>query len=138
MKLGHSLVKKIKQLCSKDELILSAYIFGSSVTGRENRMSDVDIALYLKNSVARDRFLDIRLKYLETFGSLFSPHKLDLVILNESTDSFNYSVIKNGIVLYEKDRSSRINFDSSVISKCLDFLPFHSVQLSYLKRQLRK
>jgi len=48
---------------------------------------------------------------------------LDLRVLNDSSIMFQYQVIKNGLVLWERNRNIRVNFEAYVLNHYLDYLP---------------
>ncbi len=138
MKISNSLIHQFRKVCRKYPRILFAYLFGSFATQSNHPASDIDIALYLKEGLKpNESYFDLRLKLLGEFQtSMFQM--VDLIILNEAFSTLCYSVIKDGIVFYERDKNARLKFESDVLTTYLDFEPFRRVQLSYLKTKYAK
>ena len=115
-------------LLDRDDVVF-AYIHGSFL--EMQNFGDIDLAVYLQAYKREDCFeyefdLEKELK-----KKVLYP--LDIKVLNESPPSFRYSVIKNGIILVDKDEKRRVNFETMTLSQYLDFLPFRK---RYLKEAL--
>ena len=63
--------------------------FGSYIKGNIRKDSDVDIAIYLKDSVDIYEYLDIKMKLLDAL-----KREVDLVILNDATPLLKYEIYK--------------------------------------------
>ena len=90
------------------------YIFGSYAKGEQNNDSDVDIAFY---SLIRHDSYDIFLLAQEI--SLQLGKEVDLIQINFSTTVFQKEVIKNSILIYEKNKIQREKFENLVLKKYL-------------------
>ena len=103
--------------------ISAVYLFGSVLRGTDSERSDLDLGLLLEPDEpadARHRFLgDLAARLEAVAGS----RPVDLVVLNGQGPIFCHEVIREGRVLYESDRERRIDFESDVIVRALDFRP---------------
>ncbi len=91
--------ERLKQELSNDENVLLAYIFGSVARGLITPLSDVDIAVLLKDSC------------LKELGKLWSniakalrvsEDKVDLVDLSQAPITLKCSIVKHGFKLVDK------------------------------------
>jgi predicted nucleotidyltransferase len=105
-----------KHMYSMDNIVF-AYLFGSYVKGTQSESSDVDIALYLKDSS-----LDSKLQTSYELSKLLKKD-VDLVVVNEVKNIYLLEdIIYNSIVL--KDSESRFDFELSRQHDILDFKEF--------------
>ncbi|MFZ5634010.1 MAG: type VII toxin-antitoxin system MntA family adenylyltransferase antitoxin [Bacillota bacterium] len=116
-------------LCSRTEINF-AYIHGS-FTG-DNGFRDIDIALYLEKDLLGDRELkyeiDLEIKLEEVL-----TYPVDVRVLNHAPLSFQFQVIKGGILLFERDEESRVDFQVKTLDFYFDFAPFRR---RYLKEMI--
>ena len=110
--------EKLKQLG-----ISIVYLFGSKVTGRGNKLSDIDIGVVLKGLPLRG---DTRVLYntlYKLFSELYPNSKIDIVFLQRAPLSLQYSAMKEGRVLFEEDPLLTADYEYKVINQYLDFRP---------------
>ena len=122
--ISHTLLKKINVVFKDYPYIASAYLFGSSVTGKATRDSDVDIAILLKDRAPKGRDLLHQEDFLAyEMGKLLGAKEVDLVDLNSKGVIFQHNVLKTGILIYDDDPPFRIKFETNVITHFCDFEP---------------
>lgn len=104
--------------------IAAAYLFGSHAAGKEGPMSDVDIALLLKEPHPKGRELIHEEDYLSCrIAEALQVKEVDLIDLNRQGLIFVHNVLKNGKLIYDADTDFRIKFVAKVISDYCDFEP---------------
>lgn len=83
----------------KDDVLL-AFIFGSSVKDRLTKKSDIDIAVLFK------RMPDFKevLRIADDLSELVK-REIDIVILNNSSPIIRMQVLKNGVLVVNKDKA---------------------------------
>ncbi|MGL5377109.1 MAG: type VII toxin-antitoxin system MntA family adenylyltransferase antitoxin [Cetobacterium sp.] len=91
------------------------YIFGSYASGETNQDSDIDIAFLSWKKYSK---YDIFIKAQEI--SSLVHKEIDLVHLNDSTTVFQNQVVKNGIIIFEKDILERQKFEVLVLKKYIE------------------
>jgi len=96
-----------------------AYIFGSRAAGEEGPMSDFDIAVLFSE------FLPFPLRYAlaHKLKTVLKTDRVDLVVLNKAPIELRYAVIAFGIVAYEANVETRVEYEASTLSLYGDFLP---------------
>ena len=103
----------------REESVELAYLFGSRSRGEGGRLSDVDVAVYLDESLSTSERFDLRLRLMSEIASLLKTGKVDLVVMNDSPASLNYEAIK-GKLIYARDLSRKVEIEHRVMSKYLD------------------
>lgn len=111
--------------------LLLAYLFGSQVNGKAGPRSDYDFGV-LTSEVEDAPALRARLAH-ELDGALGAT-KADVVILNRAPIELAYAVIAQGVVLYQRDEATRVEFEAGVMGRYGDYLPVLRAQRSDIYR----
>jgi len=107
------LINELKKL----DNVLFAYLFGSYATNGQTSMSDIDIAVYLK-----DTSLDSQLQLTYELSKVFSQD-IDLIVLNDVKNIYLLESILNESVVV-KDSEDRIDFELIKEHDILDYKAF--------------
>ena len=119
--------------------ILVIYLFGSQAQGKTHKLSDVDIGIVFERPERyRDKTLDVYLKLYDIFTEVLpkdylkrrfqlKEHEFDIVFLQFSPVSLQFDAIKEGKVLYEKDKEKRLNYEEYVIKRYCDLKYFYDI-----------
>lgn len=104
--------------------VSAAYLFGSAARGDERKDSDIDIAILLPTNLSKEKRFKTRLLMMADLSRMLHKN-IDLIILNDmSSLFFKYAIIKEGILLYEKNEDDRIDFENRILDSYFDFQPF--------------
>jgi predicted nucleotidyltransferase len=98
--------------------ILFAYLFGSFGKGRPLPLSDVDIAIFLKEPTD---FLEKRMEILGALMDLLRTDEIDLVILNKAPLTLRMKILESKKVVVDHIPSRRHLFESLTIREYFDF-----------------
>lgn len=120
--LGH-----ISAFLQSREDVLFAYVHGSFARGE--KFADIDLGIFLKEPV-RSNLLDLELE-LETALQTLTRFPIDLRVLNFAPLCFVYSVIKESILVVDREADIRADFEGKIFKKYLDFA-------TYRKRYLKE
>ena len=102
--------------------ITIVYLFGSKATGTGSNLSDIDIGVVLESPSGKDT----RVLYHNLYGlfeELYPASRLDIVFLQEAPLSLQYSAIREGKILFEKDPRLTVDYENIVMNQYLDFRP---------------
>ena len=97
--------------------IAFAYLFGSLAENRATHLSDVDIAVYLREG----RFADKRFEILGDLIDILKTDRLDLVILNTASLSLKMKIIQTRRILADNFPYIRHTFESAIMRTYFDF-----------------
>ena len=98
--------------------ILFAYLFGGLARGKPQPLSDVDIAVYLKQD---SNFAECKLDILGQLMDILDTDEIDLVILNTADISLVMNIIKSKEIIVDKNPFERHLFESLMMRKYFDF-----------------
>jgi len=116
--------------------VLSVYVFGSSVTNRKRKNSDIDIALFLN-----EQYVEVPLRYrieIATDLTELLRTDVDIVILNFSNLLLRAQVFEKGLLVYERNPNARALFQSISMGRYYDFKRYFSLHADRLKRKIKE
>lgn len=122
------------QLKTKLNSIVSAYnikllyIFGSYAQNKNNKNSDLDIAVLLEDGYNPI----IKLSIIGDLVGIFKRDDIDLVILNNANPVLRHQIIKYGKILYEDREETKVNFEVKALKEYMDMEHFRKTQMKYI------
>lgn len=121
--------KKIKEEIKilKEKLNCEAVIlFGSYARGQQRPDSDIDIAFKSNKTVSKQEIFDMTQQLEEKLKK-----DIDLVNLDEISDSFRYEILMNGEIIYCKDE---FQFDLYKLDMFREYLELNESRKSIIER----
>lgn len=112
--------KRIVEILSNQERVKLAYLFGSVAEGKEGKLSDVDLAVLLDESLNKKEIFNLQLKLISELTNILKTDKVDLVIMNDAPLSLNYEIIKANHPLLARDEGKKVDFEHEILSRYLD------------------
>ena len=112
----HRKIGLLSEVLKDEPNIAFMYLFGGLLNKKSNPLSDVDIAVYLKNIK--------RFDYLDTFSritDILGTDEVDLVVLNNAPISLAGRVLQNRKVLVDNDPFLRHSYESLTLREYFDF-----------------
>jgi predicted nucleotidyltransferase len=111
--------------------ILAVFLFGSKVSKKINRESDLDLAVLSDSGASGRQRLDI----LTSLAKKGFCH-VDLVFLDTNDIVLKYEAVSPNQLIYQRDDFERGSYYSKIIRQYLDFLPYLNVQREAYKRRI--
>ena len=99
--------------------VIAAYLYGSAARGEPAR--DLDVAV-LFDAKVDPRVLEPLAAALQAAGAPSGP-EIDLRPLNHAAPRFQVTVLKEGKLLFERDREARLAHEAHFMSLWADFRP---------------
>lgn len=116
-------LEKLDAVFRNYSFIASAYLFGSQATGKTGPMSDVDIAILLKEPRPKGRELMHQMNNLSFRIEEIFKKEVDVIEMNSQGLIFQHNVLRSGNLIYDADPLFRANYVSRLISSYCDFEP---------------
>ena len=121
-------IKLLTKALSKRSHITFAYLFGSKVKGYANETSDWDIAIYFKEPLRKNNHwpaFELEAELSRAIGDT-----VQITVLNNPLPPvFAFQILKDGIVLLDRDPNLRMDFENRTMRHYYDWQYF-------LKRQM--
>jgi uncharacterized protein len=95
-----------------------AYLFGGLAAGPPRPLSDIDLAVYLSEG---SKPAKVKMRLLNRLMDLLQTEEIDLVLLNTVALPLAYRIIKNKMILVDRDPFLRHRYESLIIREYLDF-----------------
>lgn len=126
------LVKKLKKALERENLpkeVVALYLYGSSLTGKLRKDSDVDVGVLLFPKLSPDRKLEVlsEVKYVleKILKKMEEPREVSVCEMRSDMSVFLLKNIILGERIYEREEKEslllRYNFESFVLSSYEDF-----------------
>jgi predicted nucleotidyltransferase len=120
--LGKDEVERVKKALlrtlQEQEKILFAYLHGSFGV---LPFRDIDIGAYC--GISEDKVFDFELQ-MSSKLELVSGYPVDFKVINYAPIGFQFSVINEGMLLFERDRAVRLDFLENTGLKYMDYFEF--------------
>ena len=115
------MIKILKKFLQKEREILFCYLFGSQTTKNVISESDVDLAIYFNKNRVKD-FFGRRLELIAEISKALKK-ETDVVVLNTAPPFLRYVILKEGKLIFERDKGKRIDFELKSLNEYFDFKP---------------
>lgn len=140
-KINHNLKERLPILIEdfkKSPGINALYLFGSYARDKIKPLSDIDIAVLLRNSAAKKDYWDIKLKLLTKAMAIMGTDEIDFVLLNEAPYELRYNILKEGRVLFCRKEKERREFREQAVWDYLDTRTLREEGFFHLKERIRE
>lgn len=104
-----------------DRNIVCAYLYGSRARGDARPASDVDVAVLFDRQQPAT-LEGLRFDLASTLEDILHT-PVDLLVLNAAPVDLVHRVLRDGILVCERDRAARIRFEVRVRNEYFDVLP---------------
>lgn len=117
-------MKDILKTIFKDQVeeVIFAYLFGSQArSDSPYPPRDIDLAVFFEEG-SDISFLDAKLNLYATLSRALKIDDIDILALNNATNLILLDeVIRNGVLLFDKDPDLREDFEQRILHQALDF-----------------
>jgi uncharacterized protein len=113
-----SRIIEARKTLTNDENVIFAYLFGGLASGRVGPLSDVDIAVYLRDV---SDLAEYKLTLFDKLTTVLRASELDLVILNAAPVSIAGRILQNKQNLADKEPFRRHAYESLTLREFFDF-----------------
>jgi predicted nucleotidyltransferase len=104
------------------DCVACAYLFGSAARGEARAGSDIDIAVLLRDAppaTVDGLAFDIGGEIERATGT-----PVDIVVLNRASPDLVHRVLRDGVLVHESDRRTRVAFETRKRAEYFDVLPY--------------
>lgn len=124
--------------CKEQDDVVSLYLFGSRASGTAGPLSDIDIAILLKEGRNCEVYKDREGFYWDKVNEILYTDEVSFVLLNIAPLTIQYGVITDSKVLYSSNEDIRLSFEERVINFYMDFKPILDEYNKELLRQIKE
>jgi len=117
-------VSRVIPLISDDQDVLVLYLFGSGAQNCLQPLSDIDFGILLSRRFSKKQRLKKQIELLGRFNDFFGTDEIDLVVLNDAPPRLSFNILKDGKLLFLRDKKAIIDFREQLLNYYLDFKYF--------------
>ncbi len=129
--------QSIKRYFLGQKDIICVYLFGSCANNKQNRYSDVDLAVLVDSTINRDKYTDLQIKIMNDLAEELKS-EVDVIILNRASPLLKFQIIKSGIKLSDKRRAFDRKFEAAALLEYFDFLPIKNFLENNMLRKIKE
>lgn len=101
--------------------VLEAYLFGSHAHGAAQPHSDIDVAVYIDETVAEEGAFGYRAQLITEIMADLRSNDIDLLILNRAPPVLYYHVLRDGIRVLSRDLAATTTRERYAVSRYCDY-----------------
>jgi predicted nucleotidyltransferase len=105
----------------KKESVELAYLFGSVAEDTAGPLSDVDIGVYLSETLTEKERIYKRIDLINELSDLLGSDKLDFIVINDASPVLSFEVIRPNVTFFSRDDSLRVDVEHRIMSEYLDW-----------------
>ena len=117
------LEQRIASLLEPRPEVLEAYLYGSHALGRAQPHSDIDVAVYIDESIAEEGAFGYRAQLITELMAGLRSNDVDLLILNQAPPALYYHVLRDGKRVLSRDLAATTTREGYAVSRYCDFVP---------------
>lgn len=122
--------REIEKICRKFNILL-LYLYGSYATGKQTKLSDIDIAYLPSKKLSLKEEID----FLKKIEEIFEDEGIDLIDLNKAPLTLIHRVLKEGKCLYAKNLGIKIEFETK---KEIEYLDTFWMRKEYFEKMVER
>lgn len=127
---------ELNVIFKKNNVVL-VYIFGSVAKGRENFLSDIDIAVLFSKKVKKDNYFNLRIKIAGEIDRALKTGKTEVICLNKTSPFLKHEAVCSGVVIYCSDVEIKRYFELSALQDYEDFKYHLNIGSDIIKSQIK-
>jgi len=111
-------IRGVKQALYSDTNVIFAYLFGGLAQGVKKPLSDIDIAVYVRDV---NNLAEYTMNLFLTLSDICKTSEIDIVILNTAPESLAGRILQHKMLLIDKEPFKRHTYESVTLRKYFDF-----------------
>jgi len=123
----------LTDVLSDDPAVFAAYIYGSLVRGTAGPLSDVDVGLLILDSDNAGRICD---RTMDALCRRLRTSRIDVIALAVAPMPLRYRVVRDGLLVLNRDAARVERFVSETVLQYLDFKPIRDRSLSLVREAI--
>ncbi len=120
MKSVETLSEKLRRYFVQRDEIRLVYIFGSIAKGCANKLSDVDIAVFISEDSTKNYPYGYRAQIITDLMKILKTNNIDLVVLNRASPFLRFQVLRYGKLIFCRSKLERIRFQVKTFNEYND------------------
>lgn len=121
---SYTLAAQIEAALATRPEVLEAYLFGSRATGRATAHSDIDVAVYVDESLATDASgFGYAAALTADLMAALGTNSVDVVVLNRAPPVLYHRVLRDGQRVFARNLERTTTREGQALSRYCDYVP---------------
>lgn len=133
-----ALSEKLKEYFVERDEIRLVYIFGSVAKGCTNKLSDIDIAVFISESSTKDYPYGYRAQIIADLMKILKTNNVDLVVLNRASPFLRFQVLRYGKPIFCRSELNRVKFQVRTFNEYNDTKRLIDLHFKENQKKLRQ
>jgi len=126
----------LERLLASEPDVVGAYLFGSQARGQAGPLSDVDVAVWLDPGLPAPARGRRQLELMSRTSDALGTDEVQVVVMNDAPPLLAQRVLRDGVLLAERDPALRVRLETDAIVRYLDTSPLREELGRQLERRL--
>lgn len=122
----------------EDKSIIAAYLFGSFAKNRTSSLSDVDLAVLLKDTFPKENYLDKQLEVIAAASRILKTDEVDVVVLNRANPYLAYHILRYSKLLFLRNKKQKVEFQAAVVARYLDTKKIRALNFDKMVKRVKE
>ena len=118
-----ALVERLANVLAPCEEVLEAYLFGSHAQGRAQPHSDLDVAVYIDESLAEAGPFGYRASLTTRLMEGLGINDVDVLVLNHAPPVLYHRVLRDGVRAMSRHLAATTTREGRALSRYCDYVP---------------
>lgn len=132
--MSEGLIDALRRILAEDDSVVLAYAFGSVARGEPSEGSDLDVAVLTGAELGPEGIALLSERLERTISH---RRRVDLVDLRAASPVLAAEIVRDGVVIVERDPELRFDFEMDAIRRFEDTKPLRRVQHELLREAAR-
>lgn len=133
-----ALSEKLKEYFVQRDEIRLVYIFGSVAKGCANKLSDIDVAVFISESSTKDYPYGYRAQIIADLMKILKTNNVDLVVLNRASSFLRFQVLRYGKPIFCRSELERVKFQVRTFNEYNDTKRLIDLHFKENQKKLRQ
>ncbi len=132
------LIQATGEVLGAEPDVAAAYLYGSTARGTATPISDVDVAVLLREGVAERARGELQRRLIDVLEERVRGARVEVRFLDELPLAIRGRVIRDGVRLVDRDPVLRVRAEVRIVMEYHDFLYFERVGTARWVRAVRE
>lgn len=117
------LANRISEALERRPEVLDGYVFGSHARGEAQAHSDIDVAVYVQESIASHGGYGYAAELATALIAALGNNAVDVVVLNRASPLLYHRVLRDGQRVLSRDLRATTTREGYALSRYCDYVP---------------
>ena len=114
------IISSLREFFNSEQDVELAYLFGSVAEGKATATSDIDIGVYLSESLTKTQRFQRRVELISRLTTFLKSNNVDLLVINDSSPVLRFEIIRPNVLIFCRDADLKTDVEQYIMSRYLD------------------